>query len=438
MYTMSVPDNFRPTHKEKEPFAVNVPYAVKRITFNPSEANPGETLQVHVPKLNKNEVLVQGSLALRFDINLSGGHANNFLVQNVSRALVSQLVVKFGGTILDGIVDYDIYKIFTDLFLAEENRGNMLAEGIQGKKLSQIRSGAGDKPTSGVDAENRVEKVYGKKYRINLDHQLILTDHGVFYPQALYTDLVFEVKLAPASQLVKGSDSTKLKYMLTNIQLEYEMIRRENLANEATRAYEVGKEFLYDHVSRFRTIPITLSSPLININVDHQRRSMKGILILFVERYTAVARDSEKYIFPDLKKVSVAINGSPNMLYNNGIECEDAWRQVSRFFMKEKHKFQHMTLQKFYTEDKYGLLIDLCSMARQQMHGSGTRLVNTTDTHMDTGGSGTGILGHPAARDARHRSSKFRSQNAPVSMCASQNKGVIKFVSHLFSIEDLW
>ena len=106
---------------------------------------------------------------------------------------------------------------------------------------------------------------------------------------------------------------------------------------------------------------------------------MKGILLLFVEPYTAGARDSEKFIFPDLEKVSVTINGSPNMLYNNGIESSDAWTQVSRFFMKEKHKPQHMTLQKFYAEDKFGLLIDLRSMASQKMHGSGTRLVNTTD-----------------------------------------------------------
>ena len=82
MYTMSVPDNLRPTHKEKEPLAMKAPYAVKHITFNPSEANPGEKLQVYVPKLDENEVLVPGSLALRFDIDLSGGQANNYLVQN--------------------------------------------------------------------------------------------------------------------------------------------------------------------------------------------------------------------------------------------------------------------------------------------------------------------------------------------------------------------
>ena len=357
---------------------MKAPYAVKRITFNPSEANPGERLEVRVPKLNKNEVLVPASLALRFDIDFSGGHANNYLVQNVSRALVSQQVVKFGGTTLDDIVDYDVYKIFTDLFLPEETRGNMVAEGIQSKKLSQIRSGAGDKPTTGVDAENKLEKVYGKKYRINLDHQ-VLTDHGDFYPQALYTDLVFELTLAPADQVVIGSDKTKLKYKLTNIQLEYEMIRSEQLANEATSVYESGKELLYEHVSHGNVMRIDTSTELINIKVDSQRRSMKAILLLFATPYAAGARDSEKYGFPDLEKVFVTINGSPNMLYNNSIESEDAWRQASRFFMKEKHKPQHMTLQKFYAEDKFGLLIDLRSMASQEMHGSGTRLVNTTD-----------------------------------------------------------
>ena len=374
----SVSHDLSPDRNTKAMQAMKAPYSVKRITFDPSEANPGARLDVRVPKLNKNEVLVPGSLALRFDIDLSGGHANNYLVQNVSRALVSQQVVKFGGTTLDDIVDYDIYKIFTDLYLPEETRGNMVAEGIQSEDLSQIRSGAGDKPTSGVDDENELEKVYKNKYRINLDHQ-ILTDHGVFYPQALYQDLVFELVLAPADQVVKGSDSTKLKYKLTNIQLEYEMIRSKDLADQATIAYESGKAFLYDHVSRDKVVSVKTSDEHVNIKVNAQRRSMKAILLLFVKPYSAGARDSENYVFPDLKKTSVTINGSPNMLYNSGIEGEDTWRQASRFFMKEKHKPQHMTLNKFYTKDKFGFLIDLRSMASQKMHGSGTRLVNTTD-----------------------------------------------------------
>ena len=100
--------DLKPSNNKKTMNSMKAPYAVKRITFNPSEANPGERLEVRVPKLNENEVLVPGSLALRFDIDLSGGHANNHLVQNVSRTLVSQRVVKFGGTTLDDIVDYDV------------------------------------------------------------------------------------------------------------------------------------------------------------------------------------------------------------------------------------------------------------------------------------------------------------------------------------------
>ena len=382
---MSVPDNLRSTHSDKTKNAMKAPRSVKRITFNPSEANPGETLYVHVPKLNKNEVLVHGSLALRFDIDLSGGHANNFLVQNVSRALVSQMTVKFGGTILKETVNYDVYKTFSDLLLPGEKRDNMVPEGIQREDLCKIRSGAGDAKTSGVDAEKKLNEVYGKKYRINLDHQ-ILTDHGIFYPQALYNDLVFEVTLAPASQVVKGSDSTKLKYKLANIQLEYEMIHSENFA----------EEFVYDHVSRSKVVPIDKGADTRkNIKVDAQRRSMKGILLLFVEPYTAGTRDSEKYIFPDLKKISVTINDSPNMLYNNGIESLDIWSEVSRFFMKEKYKPQHMTLEKFYTKNTFGLLIDLRSMASQEMHGSGTSLVNTTggvQLEIERDGKGRGTV----------------------------------------------
>ena len=142
-----------------------------------------------MPKLNVNEVIVPGSLALVFNLKVSG-QANNFLVQNVSRALVDKFDVKFSGTILQDTVGYDIYKIFEDLFLSEDERESKILEGIQSKDLCKIRSNAGDKKTSGVSAENELNAVYGDKYRIRLDHE-ILTDHGVFYPQALYSDFNF-------------------------------------------------------------------------------------------------------------------------------------------------------------------------------------------------------------------------------------------------------
>ena len=98
--------------------------------------------------------------------------------------------MKYAGTTVQDTNGYDIYEIFKDLFLSTDEREEMILEGLQSTNLNKIRSSAGDKPTSGVDVENKLKSVYKNKYRINLDHQ-ILTDHGVFYPQALYNDLTF-------------------------------------------------------------------------------------------------------------------------------------------------------------------------------------------------------------------------------------------------------
>ena len=61
----------------------------------------------------------------------------------------------------------------------------------------KICSKSGDKKTLGINVENKLSKVYGTKYRTNFNHQ-ILAKHGVFYPQALYNDLILEVTLAEA------------------------------------------------------------------------------------------------------------------------------------------------------------------------------------------------------------------------------------------------
>ena len=378
---MAVPPSLLPSHSEKVLNAMKAERTVKRITFNPTEANPGETLYVHVPKLATNEVIVAGSLALVFNINLkiTGAHANNYLVQNVSRSLVDKFVVKFAANTIQDTTSYGIYKTFEDLFLSRDERENMLREGIQSSDLCKIRSGAGDKKTSGVDAENELNAVYGTKYRINLDHP-ILTDHGVFYPQALYNDLVFEITLASAHEVVKGSDGTKLGYKLENIQLEYEVIRSKTLADEAMNTYASGKEFAYDFVMREMVVPITRGSDTrLNLRVNPQRKSLKGILLLFINPYTAGARDSENYFNPDINKVKVTVNGVPNRVCNEGLNGSDMWQELTRHFKPSTNGRPNMTLTKYLTANKFGLWIDLRSMADTTMHGNGQRLVNTQD-----------------------------------------------------------
>jgi len=104
-------------------------------------------------------------------------------------------------------------------------------------------------------------------YHIRLYHQ-ILSDHGVFYCQALFNNLIFELTLAPASQVVKGSDPTNLKYKLTNIQLEYEMICSKTKNKHLLQ----GQELAYDDVTCAKVVPLKKDSGTrISITVNVQR-----------------------------------------------------------------------------------------------------------------------------------------------------------------------
>ena len=67
---------------------------------NPDLNSPeGTTLRVSVQKLDNGDVLVPGSLLPIFDLKVNG-HTNSYIVNNVSRALVDRLTVKFAGKIM--------------------------------------------------------------------------------------------------------------------------------------------------------------------------------------------------------------------------------------------------------------------------------------------------------------------------------------------------
>ena len=260
--------------------------------------------------------------------------------------------------------------------MTEKERANRLSEGIQSEDLAKIRCNAGDKKTTGVEKEKKLNGIYGSKYRIPIDHE-ILKNHGVFFPSALSDELVFELKLAPASNVVKGSDASKLAYELTNMQLEYEVIYSKNLADEVESNYKNGKRLMYEHVTHHKTISFSKGTDsIINESINVPRRSMKGLLLLFYEPYTGGARDSEKTFNPDITEVKVVVNGIPNKIYSQGMKTRDFWEEIFRRFGKENSS---LDATDFYTGDRFALFIDLRSMKENNLHGSGLRLVNTKE-----------------------------------------------------------
>ena len=75
-----------------------------------------------------------GPFSLIFDSTVSG-HANNYIVNNVSRALVDRLTVKFAEIIAQNNDVYDLNKLYKDLSLTENERASMFREVIQSVDL---------------------------------------------------------------------------------------------------------------------------------------------------------------------------------------------------------------------------------------------------------------------------------------------------------------
>ena len=176
---------------------------------------------------------------------------------------------------------------------------------------------------------------------------------------------------------MRGSEPTKLGYEVTNIQLEYEVIQRRDLPDLAKSNYLNGKRFMFEHKTHHKTISIAKGTDLIiNEIINVPRKSIKGLLILFYEPYTAGARDSEKTFNPDIKDLKVAVNGVPNKVFSQGIKTRDMFEEVLRRFGKEHSS---MNVIDFYAGGKFALFVDLRSMRENELRGSGMRLVNTTE-----------------------------------------------------------
>ena len=313
------------------------------------------------------------------------GHANNTIVNNVARNLVSQFKVRFASETLQDTARYDLLKTYEDLFTDTYNK---LGQGISSENIRKLRTNAGDKDDSNTK-EVTLANNHDMKNCIPIDHP-ILDAHGVFHPWALSDQLCFKITFAPVNNVVIYSDTTKPpNYKITNLELEYRCISSEFLANEAAGGYQVGCGFLYENIVLHKTFNNSKATDaIINEHVSIPRRSMIGILCIFTEEFTDGTRDSEKFVNPNITSVNFNIDGVPNKLFSNGMVPSDFWQSLNnRFNTKDTLKESD-----FYA-DKFALWIDLRSNPDNVIHGSGLFLNNTRDgvkneIKRQTGGSG--------------------------------------------------
>ena len=334
---------------------------------NPSTINQGRKLTVGFPDLERNDVIVPRSSILSFKVNLnsSGGNAdaNRTIVNNIGRAIVSKIVVTLEGKEIYSLSDADIFLCFQDLWKTSKERENAVYQGIQSEAVRKIRINAGDKGTVAKDVA--VGKAFDNMFCIPLDFEM-LSSHNPFFQHELKDKLSYELTFNSHGRVVVSTD-TNASYTISDINLEFDVVNSPELAQMIRNKYSGKSVVLYDKVFLHNMETLNKSDTIWNIYLKPQVRSMKGVLILFIDPADGgadYARDSEKFYNPKIRTVKVAIAGSPNQLYSDSMLPHNHFKEIQKYFADGKHKttphviketeLSDVTLPDYLTT-KYGL-----------------------------------------------------------------------------------
>lgn len=370
----------------------------------PSSANPGQTIIINFPQLNEHDVIAPGTSKLLFDINLTSNDDNRTLVNNISRNLVSRMVLKFNSKVATSIDDYDIFYSYRDQWLSIGEKKHRIQQGIisgnggQSKNAIKHRIGAKDKSTNTKD--QAISTAFNKTFCLPLDHEILLRP---YYPSGMTGKLTLEITLNNASKVIKATKPAAAtltgSYNISNIRLEFDVIHSADVAMKLSNEL-IQDALLFDRITRhsFEILDNTKTSWTFNFNTP--AKSLKGILFLFKKDITDFENAVDEFVNPNITNTTVTINGVSNQLFSSGMKVWQQYENAYKFFgslnKEDYEKVLSATSIKpedFYT-DKFSLWLDLRSTVDNRLHGSGLNLDNgmaTISVEVEKG-AGTGTL----------------------------------------------
>ena len=227
---------------------------------------------------------------LSFNIELTSAvDANRTLVNNIGRAIVKKLAVKFEGNEIMSVDDFDVLECYQDLWKTKSEKRNAIRQGIIStdgctENCIKLRINAGDKNASNAQ-DKAIADVYVNKFVIPLDFEM-LDGAAPFYQAGLGNRLCYELTFNDYNRVTKsGVSSPKVpdvKYKITDISLEYEIVTQPNLARSIRSEYQ-HMALLYHRILRHRKIIVNKSDTVWNWAFNMPCKSLKGSLVLFEE-----------------------------------------------------------------------------------------------------------------------------------------------------------
>ena len=353
-------------------------------THVPANIDQTGILTVRFPDMGPNDVIVPGTAKLSFKIVLnSSSDANRKICNNLGRAIVSKIEVKLEGKSVFTLDDSDIFLCYQDLWKTSEERENAAYQGICTDAIRKIRIDAGDKDVS--NAKNKaVGTTYSNRFCIPLDFEL-LTTHMPYFQHELKDRLSYELTFNNYGKVIVSSDNDST-YAVSDIHMEFDTITSSELAAMLRNQYKGKFTVLFDRIQRHSKMSYNKEDTIWNISMAPNTKSMKSILLLFVDPGDGGAqygRDSEKFYNPKIKKVSLTLDGNPNQLYASGMLKHQQWDEIRKHFADGRHRIvstvakelelSDMTLADYLTT-KFGLFLDLRTTDDDSLHGSGRKL----------------------------------------------------------------
>jgi hypothetical protein len=277
-------------------------------------------------------------MALVFDFKNS--NTKSWFRNNLGKLLQRRLEIRLVGEKVYDNSGESLLEVDKDLWLHRKQRDDMVEDGIA-SEVTRKKISKDDAVNDDADAAALFE-VFGTKQRIRIGK--ILKDHGLYAPHNMANDLQYVITLPAADEIMNAQGGENVEgYTLENIELEYESIDNIGFARKVESQYNVGRKLSFEHVILMKKTEWSRDSTIINETINVPRRSMKAIVMLFTNK-----TKSEEYVYPNIEKVRVTVEGVPNAVYSQGIPKTRLYEEARRLFGTSE--ISHQTLTNFFND----------------------------------------------------------------------------------------
>ena len=281
------------------------------ISIDQSKISSSSNVNVTFPKLSPNVCVNPDSIYI--SVLFENTNTKSWFKNNLGRLLCKELQIRIGSSpVYDNKLE-NMIMVYKDLWLSDVERSDMSEYGIGSENLRKLMSGD-DSTASNQKSDNALFKARGKRVKIKLGK--ILKGQGLFAPSALNGNVEYNFKTPSADEImIAQSGESVADYSLKEPKLIYEAIESNKMYLDAQTEY-VNTDLPFEDVSYLKPTNWSKDQTSVVETVNVPRKSMRAIVMLFKYADTV---DSKEYIFPNIQKVDVTIDGQPNAVYSNGI-----------------------------------------------------------------------------------------------------------------------